>query len=282
MYIDYHMHFENGSYALPWVQGFFDATRARGIAEIGISEHSHGFVEFKPLYDAELTLDDSPIGKYQRQWLQKNKFKYTLAEYFDFMDGLKRKGYPVKTGIEVCNFKDQAQVAKILAAYPFDYVIGSVHFLNGWGYDFSNLKSHWQDFSLEELYETYVQEIERLCAAGLYDILGHPFNLRLFKILPDFDVTKLLHRAALALQKASMTMDVNTGTLYRYPIEEISPYPDFMKIARSYSIPIITSSDAHKPEDCGRYIDRAVAYAKEHGYTQVMRFEQRNKIPTNM
>ena len=277
MYVDYHMHLEYGSYTLEWVQGFFDAAQKRGIAEIGISEHSHGFAEFKELYENDLILDESPVGTYQRQWLQKNKFQYTLDAYFTFMDDLKRRGYPVKTGIEVCNFKDQARVAKILAPYPFDYVIGSVHFLDGWGYDFSALKSHWQDFSLAELYETYVQEIEKLCAAGLYDVLGHPFNIRLFQFLPDFDVSPLLHRAARALRQASMVSDVNTGTIYRYPIAEISPYPDFMRILKAYDIPVVTSSDAHNPEDCGRYIDRAADYVKSFGYDAVTRFDQRKR-----
>ena len=40
MRLDYHMHFEYGSYDLAWVQGFFDHARDRGIAEIGISEHN--------------------------------------------------------------------------------------------------------------------------------------------------------------------------------------------------------------------------------------------------
>ena len=48
--------------------------------------------------------------------------------------------------------------------------------------------------------------------------------------MPDFDVTPYLERVAKALSKAEMGIDVNTGTYYRYPIEEISPYPDFMKI----------------------------------------------------
>ena len=117
-------------------------------------------------------------------------------------------------------------------------------------------------------------EIEKsLCCAGLYDVLGHPFNVRLFKNIPTFDVQPFLDRVAIALSKAGMGMDVNTGTLYRYPINEISPYPAFMKTARNYNIPIIFSSDAHRPQrDCGRYIDTAEEYVKEYGYNEVLVF----------
>ena len=47
MKLDYHMHFEYGSYYENWVKGFFDSDKNHGLTEIGISEHSHTFPEFK-------------------------------------------------------------------------------------------------------------------------------------------------------------------------------------------------------------------------------------------
>ena len=157
-------------------------------------------------------------------------------------------------------------------------MIRSIHFVRAWAYASVDIKDEWQRHSLEDIYEWYTQEIEHLCAGGLYDVLGHPFNLRLYKFLPDFDVTPYLVRAAEALKKAGMGIDVNTGTFYRYPIAEISPYPDFMRIAAEYGLPIITSSDSHKPEDCGSYIDDAIEYVKGFGYTEGMIFDQRRRM----
>lgn len=277
MKIDYHMHFERGSYDFDWVQGFFDAAARRGLDEIGITEHSHGFTDFEHFYYDDLILDDSFIGDFQKKWLKKNKFKCPLDDYFNFMDALKKRGKPVKTGIEVCNFKDQKAIGEILDRYPFDYRIGSVHFLRGWAYDSSEIKAEWDERPLKTIYEQYAEEVEHLCAGGHYDALGHPFNIRLFKYLPDFDVTPYLERVAKAMKKADMVVDINTGTRYRYPIEEISPYPAFMEIAADYGLPVITSSDAHEPEDCGAYIDEAIAYAKKFGYTKMVRFENRDR-----
>ena len=276
MRMDYHMHFEKGSYDENWVEGFFEAAKKRGLAEIGISEHSHTFPEFKDLYYEDLVLDDSFIGAFQQQWLKSNKFKYTLDEYFAFMHKLQQK-HRVKIGIEVCNFQDQAKVRDILKDYDFDYIIGSVHFLRGWAYDSSEIKAEWEKHSLEDIYEWYTEEVEKLADSGLYDVLGHPFNIRLFRYLPDFDVTPYLTRVAKALKKADMVVDVNTGTYYRYPIHEISPYPDFMKLAAHYDLPIITTSDAHKPEDCGNYNEMAVDYAKSFGYAGSIRFDKRHR-----
>lgn len=277
MKIDYHMHFEYGSYDLEWVQGFFESAKKNGVGEIGISEHSHGFIEFKDLYYEELILDDSVVGSYQAKWLEKNKFKYSLKDYFKFMQMLKEKGYPVKIGIEICNFKNQEKVKAIIKDYEFDYIIGSVHFLNGWGYDFADIKQVWNDFSLQDIYKWYAEEITNLAQSGLYDVLGHPFNIRLFKNIPEFDVKPILEQVATVLKEANMVIDINTGTLYRYPIEEISPYPDFLQVAKKYDLPIITSSDAHKPEDCGRYIDEAIDYAKTFGYDSSIIFTNRKR-----
>ena len=277
MKIDYHMHFEYGSYDLEWVQGFFESAKKNGVGEIGISEHSHGFIEFKDLYYEELILDDSVVGSYQAKWLEKNKFKYSLKDYFKFMQMLKEKGYSVKIGIEICNFKNQEKVKAIIKDYEFDYIIGSVHFLNGWGYDFADIKQVWNDFSLQDIYKWYAEEITNLAQSGLYDVLGHPFNIRLFKNIPEFDVKPILEQVATVLKEANMVIDINTGTLYRYPIEEISPYPDFLQVAKKYDLPIITSSDAHKPEDCGRYIDEAIDYAKTFGYDSSIIFTNRQR-----
>ena len=277
MKFDYHMHFEKGDYKVEWAKGFFEAAKKRGLNEIGITEHAHTFPEFEDLYYEDLILDDSFVGSFQKKWLKTNKFKHTIDDYFNFMAKLREYGYEAKIGIEVCNFQNQAKVREILDKYPFDYVIGSIHFIRGWAYDSEEIKAEWQQHSLEDIYEWYTQEIEHLCAGGLYDVLGHPFNIRLYKYFPDFDVTPYLLRAVQALKKADMGIDVNTGTYYRYPVQEISPYGDFLKLAKEYELPIITSSDAHKPEDCGAYIDDAIKYVKEYGYIEGITFNKRKR-----
>ena len=45
MLSDYHMHFEYGEYDEEWVKLFFEQAEKMGLKEIGITEHSHGFVD---------------------------------------------------------------------------------------------------------------------------------------------------------------------------------------------------------------------------------------------
>ena len=271
MRIDYHMHLEYEEYEEEKVEGFIRAGRARGLNEIGISEHTHTFPEFEELYYSELKLDSSEVGQYQKRWLKRNKFKHTLKEYFELMKKVKA----VKIGIEVCNFKNQRAVAELLSGWEFDYRIGSVHFLWGWGFDSKELLDEWRRHDLRDIWEEYTRQVELIAASGNYDILGHPFNIRLFKHIPTFDTSTYHERVAAALKQSGMSIDVNTGTMYRYPVEEISPYGEFMKIASREEIPITINSDAHYAEDVGRNYEEAMEYVRGYGYKKIARYSKR-------
>ena len=272
MRFDYHMHFEKGSYDTEWAEGFFRAAEERHLDEVGFSDHSHTFPEFKDLYYKDLILDDSFIGQFQKKWLKKNKFKYTLDEYFAFMDKLRARHPGTKTGIEVCNFSDQEAVGKILDKYPFDYRIGSIHFIKGWAYDSEEIESVWHTVDLDDVYSWYADEAIRLIESGNYDVLGHPFNIRVYVHIPEFDATPYIKKVIAAMKRCGTIVDVNTGTLYRYPIKEISPYYKFMRLAAEAHLPIMTSSDEHRPEDCGRENEQAIAYARMYGYKECVHF----------
>ena len=118
---------------------------------------------------------------------------------------------------------------KILDAWDFDYRIGSVHFLWGWGFDASKLIDEWSRHDLRDVWAEYAAQVELLAASGNYDILGHPFNVRLFKHFPNFDTTPCLERVA------------------------------------EYNLPVTINSDAHRPEDCGRCFEEAATYVRSFG-----------------
>ncbi len=281
MWSDYHLHLEYGDYDESYVLRFLEKAQKLGLSEIGFSEHSHAFEEFRELYYEDLILDDSPIGNFQKRWLAnpKSKFVHSLLKYQEFITNLKAKGYPVKMGIEVCNFQNQKKVAEILSGYDWDYRMVSVHFVRGWGFDFEVLKDNFDKGDLVSIWQDYVKEMEKVASSGLYDIIGHPFNLRLFGHLPDPErVAPLLKRAAEILKAHRMVVDVNTGTSYRYPIREISPYPEFMNLVKAYDLPIMISSDGHFPEHVGMNFDMASDYVRSFGLDEVVCFDKRNRV----
>ena len=274
---DYHMHWEFGSYDEEYVKKFFEQAEKMGLEEIGITEHTHGFKEFESLYYDELILDDSEIGKFQREWLkQKTKFCHTLDEYQSFVQELKDKGYPIKIGLEVCNFRNQEKVREILNNYKWDYLIVSIHYINGWGFDFSALKHHFNDKPLKDIWKDYANEIKLVAKTKYYDVLGHPFNLRMFKNIPKKEeVAEILENTAKILKDNNMIVDINTGTEHRYPIKEITPYPDFMKLVKKYNIPVILSSDAHYAENVGYKIKEAKEYAEKFVINEFVKIDKK-------
>ena len=127
-----------------------------------------------------------------------------------------------------------------------------------------------------------MRKIKNVAETGFYDVLGHPFNLRLFNNIPKENVDLLLEKSAVLLKENNMAVDINTGTYYRYPIKEITPYKDFMKFVKKYDLPVIFSSDAHQPEHSGFMIKEAAEYAKNMGLEKFIRFDKRRRIEENI
>ena len=48
-----------------------------------------------------------------------------------------------------------------------------------------------------------------------------------------------------------------------------------MKIAAAYNLPITINSDAHQPEDCGKFFEVAADYVRNFGFKKIVRFDKR-------
>jgi histidinol-phosphatase (PHP family) len=75
---------------------------------------------------------------------------------------------------------------------------------------------------------------------------------------------------------AGMGIELNMSGLVR-PCQEIYPSPLILNLARERGIPISFGSDAHGPQDVGRYFDQALKLAKDAGYTHCLRMRGRKK-----
>jgi len=142
----------------------------------------------------------------------------------------KMRPYPVKFGIEADYTPGmEAELAAILGEYQFDYVLGSIHFLDGWGFDNSRYKAEYDKWGLFELYETYFLVLGQAAASGLFDSLAHPDLIKKFGFRPDRDITGLYQEAAGKIAESGVCIEVNTAGL-RVPAGEIYPSIDFLRI----------------------------------------------------
>lgn len=276
--MDYHMHlvddFHTGPcpYALERIQEYVRAAEAAGVDEIGITDHCHRFVEFTPLFE--------PIFKGPRKddagvaWLRANLYE-PLDRYVEALVRAQQRGLPVKIGLEVDWFPGfEDFIREVLAPYPWDYVLGSVHFLGDWPIDVS-AEYGWPEADVDAVYERYFRELAAAARSGLFDVLAHPDLVKKFGYRAG-DVEGLYELAVAAAAEADVALEISTAGL-RYPAEELYPAKPMLELAAARDLAVTFGSDAHAPELVGRDLDKAAAAAADAGLTKLAVYKKRQR-----
>lgn len=257
MIVDYHIHTSASSDGKGTMEEYVRKAKEKEIAEIGFSDH----------------IDKDHLNE------PSDFFKKMMDQYVeDFVTARETSDVKVKLGCEVDYFPDRiGQIRELLKNYPFDYVIGSVHYVGDWGVD--DPKRIFEQSKRDPLksYDEYFGLVREMCATGLFDIVGHPDLVKIFGLKPESDVSQIYKVTAKAIAGSHMCAEVNAKGLER-PCREIYPGLQFLKILRDCSVPITFGSDAHNPDDLGLNLIEAVKLAKKAGYTEACTFTRRKKI----
>ena len=251
--IDGHVHLENGPLTKEYVMQFVEAAQKAGIDCLHILDHTHRFCEFAPLYE-DLRKDNQS----QRDWFAK-KLKEPLANYHRLIAEMKQTELPieVKFGLEVCYVpKQEAFLKNILCQYPYDFLIGSIHSIDGKLYDMPSFSKEilWDILDTDAIYQRYYEIMEDMICSGLFTQIGHPDQLKLFHYTPTMDMTPIYERIAALAKRYHVQMENNTGIYYRYHHEDMGTNAAFLNILKQHGVDIITASDAHRSEHVGMYI----------------------------
>ena len=267
MIVDYHVHLRgcaNGDregpveHTLAAVERFVETAAARQVDEIGFTEHMYYFREFEPLI---------------KHPYQRGKIGHDLDAYVGTVVEAKRS-LPVKLGLEVEWFPGrEAELAERLAPYPWDYLLGSVHLLDGEEVDRES--GVWSELSVEDVWRRYFASLRALAESGLVDVLAHPDLVKIFGRRPSAAVVQACHEeAAEAAAASGVAVEVSTAGL-RKPVGELYPDRSLLAACGRRGVGATTASDAHRAEDVGRDFDRALALLGEEGYETVTVFEGR-------
>ena len=271
--IDYHIHLENGPLTLEWLGKFWEAAQKRGISEIGVTEHCHKFQQFKTAFAYLKEGVDS--YEYMRQWL-KNDFQTSLDDYLELLTKAQQKGIPVKIGLEVDYLSDtEAEIKEILSNYSFDYIIGSVHIIGKWGFDY--YPQAWQNQDVYQAYKNYYAVLYDAVCCDLFDIIAHFDLIKVFGHHSSISMDQVVDTVLKAMSRRNTCMEISTAGL-RKPVKEIYPTEAILQKAFTYQIPIVISSDAHYPEDVGADWERATKLARRCGYKEYRVFSQRHSF----
>ncbi|MEM2103290.1 MAG: histidinol-phosphatase HisJ family protein [Candidatus Bathyarchaeia archaeon] len=260
MLVDYHIHTSLSSDAQGEVLDCVKVACSEKLEEIGISEH---YIQER--FRNKLCI---PMG-YKK-----------VSEYFRKMKTFKKKKMShvkLKFGIEVDFIPGfENEIKEELKRIPFDYVIGSVHFINNWGFDHPKYISEYQKWDILELYEAYFSIVQNCAKSGIFDIIGHLDLIKKFGYKPKGDISELYLATAKALKESQVCVEVNTSGL-RHPCHEIYPNKQLLKMCYEEGVQITLGSDAHMPEDVGKDFNKALNMIKEVGYEQIVKFTKRKR-----
>ena len=253
---DYHLHTPLCGHAVGEPQEYAEYAQKIGLEEIGFSDHA-------PLVsheDPKITMSLQQLPLYNRM-IEEVRAKFSplrikIALEADFIPGLEEK---TKT---------------ILKSYPYDYIIGSVHFINRWGFDDPAQRETWKEKDINQVYHDYYALLRKSAESGLFDILGHVDLVKKFGHRPTEDMSAEVKKTAKVFQKTGVVVEINTSGL-RKPVQEMYPTADCLKIYRQAGVPLTFGSDAHVPKDVGKNFDKAVTLAKSVGYKEYLILKQR-------
>lgn len=265
--IDYHLHTKRCHHAVGELEEYLEEARRKGLQEIGFADHF-------PLDLLDCPLD-RPVSMAGEE----------LEEYVQDVTRLASRGENprIRLGIEVDFFPGkEGETRRLLAKYPFDYVLGSLHFLHGW--DFTNPRQvqGFEEGCIETIYEDYFALVHQLAASRLFDSVAHIDVVRKF----GYDTyeehkTAIVGKTAGILKETGMCVEVNTSG-WRFPVAEQYPSRDLLEACFQEDVPVTLGSDAHTPSQVGEGVAQAVRLLKDVGYRRVALYERRQRHYTNL
>jgi len=267
MLVDYHNHTSFCNHAIGPMIAYLDEAVRQGMDEFGFAEHAPWM----------MGRDDHPLCPNLDSWglycEEVERLRGHLVE--------RRSPMKLRLGVEI----DYApgmdnRTAEFLARYPFDHVIGSVHFVTN-GRRADGTVSLARARSIRHLYELYFAEVENMVATGLFDIVGHIDLPKREGDLPLEGYLDLIEDLIPALRESNVVVEINTSGKDK-PVEEFFPSIQVTSMLVSAGIPLTLGSDSHSPTDVGRYMPEAIQMLRDCDATEIITFNKRERIPRSI
>lgn len=259
---DYHMHTPLCRHASGEPVDYARRALEVGLSEIGFSDHS-------PMRQDDF--DD---------WRMRND---QLDEYVEKVRKAQRD-FPqltIRLALEVDYLPGHEDWIRDLAArHPWDYFIGSVHYVtDSWAVDSPAKLREWATRDAFEVWSVYFERLTKAAETGFFEIIGHADLPKKFRFRPARDCTPLYDRFLNAAKKHDCAIELNTAGL-RKDCREIYPSREILQIAFQKGVLITFGSDAHAPEEVGMNFAEATQLARAVGYKECWRLVKRRREVT--
>lgn len=265
---DYHLHLrgdELGARAADHftagnIAAYLEAAKEAGVTELGCAEHMYRFSEalnvWRHPFWEEWAIDD-------------------LDQYVEVV-----RASPIKLGIEGDYILGaEEKLEGMLGSRPFDYVVGSVHFLGDYSLDTEDYTIWDGTRDADDIWRRYFETLASAARSGLFDILAHPDLVKVWGRagrLPSVDPRLIYEPAIEAIAESGIAVEVSTAGL-RKGVEEIYPAPAFMEMCVEAGACFALSSDAHEPAQIGFRYPEALEFLSRHKVSEIAVFEGRER-----
>ena len=261
---DYHMHTPLCRHAVGEPEEYARRALEIGLTEIGFSDHS--------------PMRQDNFDNWRMNFSQ-------LDEYVEKIRATQKK-FPqlqIRLALEVDYFPNgEDWIRELAAKYPWDYFIGSVHYVSdSWAIDDPQKLSEWKNRDSFEVWQIYFERLTKAAESKLFEIIGHADLPKKFGHKPNHDCTPLYVNFLDAAKKSGSAIELNTAGL-RKDCKEIYPSREILQLAFQKNVPITFGSDAHAPSEVGMNFAEAVSLAREIGYTYFCRFADRKSVAARL
>jgi histidinol-phosphatase (PHP family) len=254
--LDYHMHSSFSEDADDSLEGMCQRAIELGVPEIGFSEHwDVGPYETKPRYF-------NPEPWYAEIERLRRLFAGKLV---------------LRAGIEIDEPHLYPQeTTEVLQRAPFDYVLGSVHFV---GRNFMFDGKYFRTHTADEVYGDYFAELDRMVSTADLDIVAH-FDLPARTGIPIFGYDPLRYEEIIrsvlkTCIERGLALDVNVSGL-RKPARNIMPDPLILEWYTGMGGKRLTlGSDAHRIPEVSLHLEKGLTAIRVAGIEGITKFEGR-------
>lgn len=289
---DYHLHLHphagleapddvpQGKYPPGHIEAYLEAAAARGVEELGFTEHLYRCVEAASVlgsfWEDPATPED--VSDLSAAMVEAD-LTLSLEGYVEAVVAARDSGLSVKLGLEVDFFPGSIDaVLDLIRPYPWDYLIGSVHWIGGWAIDASHSLFEFERRGVERAWEQYFELETELAASGTVDVLAHVDVIKKYGIRPPVDPDPWYRSVVAAAAATGTAVEVSSQGL-RNPADEVYPAPPLLARFREADVPITLASDAHRPGDAAWGHTEVVEAARRAGYQSRLVFERRQSHP---
>ncbi len=285
--IDYHLHVwphEPGTPTptLELLDSYWRQAQAAGLERIAITEHSHRFVQIGSAVSGFWAAEPPALAAATAQvWATEQGAD--LDAYCDAVLAAQVEGLPVELGIEVDLLPGRVEaMAKVLAGYPVDVRLGSVHWLGAWLFDAYGtdvFAAEWDVRGVETAWRDYLTAFGELAGSGLGEVVAHCDLIKIARRFPDPAMrADFENRLVEVVASSGLAVEVSSAG-WRKAVAEQYPSQSILEQLHQAGVEITLGSDAHVPDQVAFEYGRLVDLVRETGFTHVVAFPAGSKTP---